>query len=331
MAIGTVEMEEVDNAVDELYSLIDFIPLPTLIFRLPETPYTDASHITHYANKRFVEVLGYDVIDIPNHQVLFQRAFPDIPYRQEVMQQWLHNLDKPLDKAGDYLPKAVKIRCKNREERWFKIYTELKKKIFPGFYFVTFCDNTCERENDELQKNYVSKDALTNLENKHSILKSIEDEVARVNRFGDPFSVIIVHLDNLGDIEKNFGSESRDYVLKTVAGILQTKVRKIDITARWDNDKFIILLPKANADQAYKVNELILDRLKGFPFKYRNQTLYVSTTMGIAEYHINENVNNTIARADSALYLGKEPGKGYIVRPHIESNYSLKSRFAGKL
>jgi len=323
-------MEQNDTG-NELYSLIDFFPLPTLIFRLPEDPFADTSHVTHFANKRFVELLGYDVLDIPNHLMWFQRAFPDPVYRRQVMQEWLHNIDKPLDKAGDYLSEAVKIRCKNQQERWFKVYTELKQKIIPGYYIVTFCDNTCERENDELQKNYVSIDPLTNVANKQAMLKSIEDEVARVNRFGDPFSVIIVHMDNLIDIDEHYGQDSCDYVLKTIAGILQSKIRKIDIIARWDDNKFLILIPRTNAEQAYKVNEIILDRIKAHPYKFQNQTLAISATMGIAEYQINENVEHTIGRADSALYLGKASGQGYIIRPNMESNYTLKSRFSGKL
>lgn len=323
-------VEQTQNDEGDLYALVDFFPLPTVIFRLPDDPFSDASHVTHYVNKRFIEVLGYQVTDIPSHQVLFQRAFPERSYRQKVMQNWTHNIEKPLDKAGGYLSEPVKIRCKNNQELWFKIYTELKRKIFPGFYLVSFCDNTCEHENTELHKNYVSIDTLTQLQNHQSMMKSLADEVARVNRFGDSFSIIIVHLDNLARIKEEFAQEGNDYVLKNVAAMLQGKVRKIDIVARWEDDKFLILIPKTNADQAYKMNELILDRLKEFPFRRGTRDISVSATMGIAEFHINEDVNNTIARADSALYLGKASGQGYIIHPYRQNNYSIKPRFSGK-
>jgi len=324
-------MQQSGYLMDEFYSLIDFIPLPTVILQLPQDPFADEPHVIHFVNKRFTEVMGYELAEIPDHNQWFRLAFPELHYRQEINQAWQKNINKPQDKAGDYLDSAVKVKCKNNDERWFKVYTELKNKIFPGLYLVTFCDYTSERENDQLHKICDSTDPQTNVANKHFILNSLDDEVARVNRFGDSFSLIIAHLDNLEDIEESYGQEGIDYVLKSVAGVLQTKVRKIDIISRWDDDKFLILIPKTNAEQAFKVNEIILEKIKSFPFRFKGTSISASVTIGIAEYQINENVKNTIERADSALYLGKASGNGYIVRPHMKNNYTLKSRFASKL
>jgi len=314
----------------EFYALIDFMPLPTVVFYMPEDPFDDTAHNTHYVNKAFTEVMGYEMADIPDHLSLFQLAFPDSTYRQEVNHEWQNNIIKPLDIAGDYISSAIKIKCKNNDERWFKIYTELRRKIFPELYIVSFYDQTIERENNKLQEMCVSTDPLTNVANKQFILKSINDEVARVNRFGNPFSLLIAHFDNLVAIKKDHGQDGVAYVLKTVAGLLKSKVRKIDLISRWDDDKFLILIPRANTEQAYKVNEIILEKIKEYPFHYNETTLHVSVTIGIAEYQINENVTNTIARADSALYFGKSAGNGYIVRAHSKNNYAPKSRFTGK-
>ena len=322
-------MQQPVYLANEFYALIDFIPLPIVVFQMPENPFEGVVHKTHYVNKAFTEIMGYDASDIPDNFSWFELAFPDPSYRQEVNNEWQNNIIKPLDKAGDFLSNSVKIKCKNNEERWFKIYTELRRKISPDLYIVSFFDQTIERENNKLQKSCISTDPLTNVANKQFIMKNINDEVARVNRFGNPFSLLIAHFDNLLAIKNSHGQDGVDYILKTVSRLLQSKIRKIDLVSRWDDDKFLILIPRANTEQAYKVNEMILEKIKDFPFN--NTQLHVSLTIGIAEYQINENVNNTIARADSALYFGKTTGSGYIVRAHMKKNYAPKPRFTNKL
>ncbi len=321
-------MKQPEYILNKLYALIDFIPMPILVFQIPNSTFDNKPHNIHYVNKTFTEILGYKKSDIVDHFNWFKIAFPDSTYRQKIIQEWQNNITKPLEQTGEYLNSKVKIRCKNNEERWFKIYTELRRKVFPGLYIVTFSDITLEMENNQLLKDSNPTDTLTKLVKKHYILKSIEGEKARVNRFGEPFSIIIAQVDNLIDIDENYGQKGVDYALTNLARIIKNKVRKIDIISRWDEDKFLILSPKTKADQAYKVNKIILQRINNFPFNFDNSALNISVTIGISEYQINENINRTIERAESALYLSKKKGKGYIIRPGIKKNYKVEPRFA---
>jgi diguanylate cyclase (GGDEF)-like protein len=324
-------MKQTAYQMDKFYALIDFIPLPILVFQMPNITFNYVPHTTHYVNKKFTEVMGYKKEEIPDHKIWLQLAFPDSDSRQNIIQQWENNIIKPENKVGGYLVSTVEIMCKNNQTRWFKIYTELRRKIYTGLYIVTFCDQTMEMENINLKKMCISTDSLTKVANKQFILRSIDDEAARVNRFGEPFSIIIAHIDNLMSIDESYGQDAVEYILKTLAEILRTTIRKIDLISRWDNDEFLILIPKTHAEQAYKINQSILDNINNFPFLFNDNSLNVSVTSGISEYHINESVSSTIERADSALYLAKTRGKGYIINPEIENNYPKKSRFDSKL
>jgi PleD family two-component response regulator len=56
-----------------------------------------------------------------------------------------------------------------------------------------------------------------------------------------------------------------------------------------------------------------MTQLRQHRFEWEGQRINVSLTCGITEYHLAENIHETIKRADIHLYLGKKQGRNCIV------------------
>jgi len=92
-----------------------------------------------------------------------------------------------------------------------------------------------------------ASDRLTGLPNRRSFQYMSELEVARQKRNGGEFSLAIITLSNLREINQAHGYHAGDEALRLLASILRDHIRLTDTAARLDGDEFAMLLPNTNA------------------------------------------------------------------------------------
>jgi len=68
-----------------------------------------------YANRKFIEMFGYDLADIPDGKAWFGRACPDAVYRNKVIAQWKDSCDD--FKPGEKKPWIFTVKCKDQSEK----------------------------------------------------------------------------------------------------------------------------------------------------------------------------------------------------------------------
>ena len=156
-------------------------------------------------------------------------------------------------------------------------------------------------------------DPLTGLYNRRGFAEEAATEIKRVFRSGRSFSVIIGDVDNFKAFNDQYGHACGDHVLHRVADLLNDRTRDVDRIARWGGEEFILLLPETEADGAGaladKLREAIADNL----FEFEGKRLRITMTFGVAEHRKGESLEACIARADSALYHGKEHGRNKVM------------------
>jgi diguanylate cyclase (GGDEF)-like protein len=92
-------------------------------------------------------------------------------------------------------------------------------------------------------QNQTIMDRNTSSYNRKYLEKRITEELKRVDRFKRQITLIIVHLDNLKNINLHYGFSFGGEVLKNVAESLRQEIREFDLLGRYDEDSFLILLP----------------------------------------------------------------------------------------
>src|SRR6266567_4903073 len=76
-------------------------------------------------------------------------------------------------------------------------------------------------------------DGLTGLANRRQCEETLEDELARVERFGGSLAVVVADLDWFKDVNDRHGHPAGDAVLREFAVLLQDTVRDVDLAGRW--------------------------------------------------------------------------------------------------
>jgi diguanylate cyclase len=109
---------------------------------------------------------------------------------------------------------------------------------------------------DELA-HLANTDALTQLVNRRRVTEVIEDEIARLGRYGHPCSVIVFDVDRFKLVNDRYGHGVGDDTLVALAGRTAGAVRDVDTLGRWGGDEFTVVLPETSYDEALvKAEEL---------------------------------------------------------------------------
>ncbi len=155
-------------------------------------------------------------------------------------------------------------------------------------------------------------DPLTGLSNRRDVLEKLEVEKKRTQRTGRPFVVVLCDIDDFKEVNDTYGHRGGDVVLKGVAEIFKSNLRREDIVGRWGGEEFIIVLCETSLGGAKQAIEKIRAIVEKTPFIYKKHKINITLTFGMCEYRSGFSIETCINLADEALYQGKESGKNRI-------------------
>jgi diguanylate cyclase (GGDEF)-like protein len=157
-----------------------------------------------------------------------------------------------------------------------------------------------------------SRDGLTGLYNHRFIQNTLQLEFERAQTNGHPLSVIVLDVDHFKDYNDSHGHLMGDYVLKTLADLLQHNARDIDVVARWGGEEFVIVCPKCTPESAHALAARLCKTIAAYPFEGRETQpkRYVSVSAGVAAMtHRTLDPSELIRAADAAVYEVKRNGR----------------------
>lgn len=160
------------------------------------------------------------------------------------------------------------------------------------------------------------RDGLTGLLN-HSTLKSrLQTELERSHRLNKPLSFVMLDLDHFKDVNDSHGHATGDKVLKSLARMLDDRLRKSDQIGRYGGEEFGIILPDTNQIAATVIIDEIREQFAALAYSSDEINFHCTFSAGIAQLDGNDNADTLINRADEMLYLAKNSGRNRVVHSH---------------
>lgn len=154
-------------------------------------------------------------------------------------------------------------------------------------------------------------DELTGLPNRRSIVKMLDDEIARGQR-GTPCAVAMIDIDWFKRINDGHGHPAGDEVLRTVAITVFANIRANDRFGRYGGEEFLLVLPNTPRDEAARIVERLRAMIAGLDWNVFAIDMAVTISAGIATLAPNDCSDAILARADRALYAAKAGGRNRI-------------------
>ncbi|HUE80737.1 MAG TPA: diguanylate cyclase [Pyrinomonadaceae bacterium] len=127
-------------------------------------------------------------------------------------------------------------------------------------------------------------DPLTELPNARGFYMMIEQRLAegqRMNR--ESLAVVSLDIDDFKALNDQYGHATGDRVLASVAGVIRSELRQMDILARYAGDEFVAIMPMASSQVAASVGERIRSAIESHKYSVRTaKTVQLGVSLGIA-------------------------------------------------
>lgn len=163
------------------------------------------------------------------------------------------------------------------------------------------------------------RDTLTGLPNRLAFDERVTLEVARMQREHTPLCLAIWDVDHFKQVNDTFGHQAGDKALHVVGKTLNRLIRDVDMVARYGGEEFVMILPRANLQQAFVVLERIREQLAGTAFRFKETPLKITLSCGVAEFGAGETIESVMMRADEALYRAKANGRNRTEMAYLKS------------
>ncbi|MFM2483821.1 GGDEF domain-containing protein [Celerinatantimonas yamalensis] len=199
---------------------------------------------------------------------------------------------------------------------WFEGRIQKLDFLIDGESVVLWvASNISERHEMEIKLRELSDtDQLTGLFNRRKLEHDLILHYDAFERHAVPTSILMFDLDNLKIVNDTLGHYAGDEIIMMIGDICRSELRKTDIACRFGGDEFVIGLPSIELEQAVQFANRLRKKVKRDMSLLSTGETTVSISIGVATMEpVDRSYEDTLKRADGALYEAKRCGKDQVV------------------
>ena len=129
-----------------------------------------------------------------------------------------------------------------------------------------------------------STDPMTGLLNLRAFEEILQQEHRKAERFNRQYTLAVIDVDNLAQVNEMLGHDAGSQVLTTVASAIMRSIRTSDVAARLGGDEFIVLLVEANAETGTAIAQRIRNNVYAGTVSVANRHIRATVNVGIANF-----------------------------------------------
>jgi diguanylate cyclase (GGDEF)-like protein len=246
------------------------------------------------------------IIQTKSIDLSLSSVLPDLP--QETVNKIISN--QPVKSVI-----VVPLIAQKQEFGWFCVFTAREELASAEMDFLGLFAKQIEMaitiaDLFQAVREQAVTDALTGLYNRRYFEEALEKEVQRAKRQKQPFSIIGIDLDYLKKINDTYGHTFGDLAIKTIADVLKSNARSVDVPARIGGEEFNVLLPGINSEGAMIAAERIRKSIESVEI---DTIGHITGSLGVATYfEHSEDVEELLELTDQAMYTSKRNGRNRV-------------------
>jgi diguanylate cyclase (GGDEF)-like protein len=166
----------------------------------------------------------------------------------------------------------------------------------------------------ELDDALYNLDPLTGTTSRIGMLTKLRDQQELVKREVQSCVVAMMDLDHFKSINDKYGHIAGDKVLINIAGGVMAHLRPYDKVFRYGGEEFLISLPDTDLQTGHKIIDRLREELGSLPHEANGNAIFrITVSFGLTLLAPDIPVEQSIDRADKALYVAKETGRNRVV------------------
>ena len=309
------ELEETIVLLDKINQKEELVSYP-YVENLGHWVFMNESNEVFFNNKKLIS-LGYDPENLPlsvSYDFFMDKIHPE-DYMNVMNNMKRHFSNETIEYEIEY-----RIQNLNGEYIWHYDRGAVTKRdeegnpiVIAGVSFDTSekrrRELALEKTNEKL-KVLVNTDVLTPAFNKRYLSDALNQLIESYAEHSEPFSLVMMDIDDFKIMNDTFGHLVGDEVLKSVVKAAVKSLKPTDIIARWGGDEFMILLPETNLEQAIELSKQILDSINEINF---DKIETVKASVGIHAYSTGDTILETVDKVDQMMYKSKQTQKNGLV------------------
>jgi diguanylate cyclase (GGDEF)-like protein len=195
----------------------------------------------------------------------------------------------------------------------------LTKPIAPDHLVATL---TSRGQRSRILRAFMVRDSLTGLLNHTRSTEQLSIELARAARQRTPLTLALIDIDFFKAVNDTYGHPVGDQVIKSLARLLQQRLRRSDLLGRYGGEEFVVILPDTTETAAGKLLDELRENFAAIHHRSGATEFGVTFSCGLAGFPQYSEVSQITEAADQALYAAKRGGRNQIAiagRPELTS------------
>ncbi|MGD8913431.1 MAG: GGDEF domain-containing protein [Candidatus Thiodiazotropha sp.] len=156
-------------------------------------------------------------------------------------------------------------------------------------------------------------DELTGIHNRRALIDILADQFSLYMRKGIPCCFAMIDIDHFKRINDNFGHAMGDEILKTFAKKLSDRIRESDKLVRYGGEEFLLIMAATRLDEAERMAQRLRKEITQTQWNALPDGYTITVSIGLTELMQHDHANDTLTRADNALYEAKGGGRNRVV------------------
>lgn len=167
-------------------------------------------------------------------------------------------------------------------------------------------------EQAELLQELSRRDELTGLLNRRAFDERVSSMFAQARRFDRPLTLAMADIDRFKRVNDDFSHAIGDAVLREVAQLIHSKVREIDVVARFGGEEFAIAFPETPLPAAVRLLDMLRELIAEHDWDRLAPGLRITLSAGLADRSSGSTLWEVLDEADSRLREAKRSGRNLV-------------------